>query len=256
MDMPSLSTPQRHPPGRGSPLPASGARALSPSHAWALTAQPGAGRLLDANSDARAPARLESSRGSAGTAGTLGHAGVGDWRRPRDSGGHLRRRAPERASPPAATPPRDFALTFRGGGGAAGPGRAGSGLTCAQIVVDPQGHPQDVDQEEHEEEPHGPQIGPRPHDAGLELLQEARARLGHLPALLRTAAALAGYRDDSPARGTARAAAARARRPRVRPAPGCGGKPRGLRCEPPPVAFVERSRGPGPCTLPGHLYFY
>lgn len=222
--MPSPSTPQRHPPGQGSlstrarprPEPCVGPGGAAGSRTCLL----GAVRTLERRRDSRAPG---ARRGPAGTEGDTPRAGV-EVGLAKAAG---LRRPPEAARPGARVPAgRDPAArlctNFPGAGegrpSGAGPGRAGPGLTCAQVVVDPQGHPQDVDQEEHEEEPHGPQIGPRPHDAGLELLQEARARLGHLPALLRAAAALAVGRDDSPARGTARAAAAaRARRPRSSP---------------------------------------
>jgi hypothetical protein len=99
---------------------------------------------------------------------------------------------PRRARPRASC--TNFPGRGRGGRGPRCPG-----LTCAQIVVDLQGHPQDVDQEEHDEEPHGPEIRPRPNYARLEQLQKACGRFSHFPALLSAAAALGVCRDDSPA---------------------------------------------------------
>lgn len=67
--------------GQGSPL----ARALSPSHAWALGAQPGGSRTPPLGSGfgrssargARLASSLGARRGPAGTTGTLRRAGTG-----------------------------------------------------------------------------------------------------------------------------------------------------------------------------------
>lgn len=142
-----------------------------------------------------------------------------------------RRRVPERAPRhPRQSRPRASCTNFpgRGKGERRGPGRPG--LTCAQVVVDFQGHPQDVDQEEDDEEPYGPEISPRPNYAGLELLQKARARFSHFSALLSAAAALGVCRDDSPARRRRSRRRRRRRRgpgaPGGRPGLGRGGKSR------------------------------
>lgn len=136
------------------------------------------------------------------------------------------------ASRPRQPRPRASCTNFPGRGRGERRGPGGPGLTCAQVVVDFQGHPQDVDQEEHDEEPHSPEISPRPNYAGLELLQKARARFSHFSALLSAAAALGVCRDDSPARRRRSRRRRRRRRgpgaPGARP-PGRGGKSRGPR---------------------------
>lgn len=132
--MPSRSTSQRHPAGQGSTRDPGSVRP-QPGPRVGLLSAAGSRTPVAAVRTLEPRVKLGSSRGSAGTSqGPPGHSRAWGGRAPPAP----RHRGPAkaaglgpppeaarpraRAPPPAATPSERLALTFRGGGGAAGPG--------------------------------------------------------------------------------------------------------------------------------------